>query len=114
MASGASPAGRKDRWEQLTNGGLNCALKIDGRHVVDVVCPLPNLPPQADASRFISPIPSDIGISTFALGSGWRGLRGGRLLQVAQHRLTQDGVDAGLVALAVTLEPSHDILVDTD
>ena len=54
------------------------------------------------------------GVSTFALGSGWRGLRGGRLLQVAQHRLTQDGVDAGLVALAVTFEPSHDILVDAD
>ena len=118
IASDASPAGRKDQWEQLRMAGSTVRLKIDRRHVVDVACPLPNLPPQADASRLISPIwapiPSDIGVSTFALSSGWRGLRGGRLLQVAQHRLTQDGVDAGLVALAVTLEPSHYILVDTD
>ena len=54
--------------------GSTVRLKIDRRHVVDVVCSLPNLPPQADASRLISPIwapiPSDIGVSTFALSSG--------------------------------------------
>ena len=27
IASGASPAGRKDRWEQPTNGELNCAVR---------------------------------------------------------------------------------------
>ena len=27
IASDASPAGRKDQWEQLTNGGLNCAVR---------------------------------------------------------------------------------------